>query len=161
MGTPEPRSRRDGQSAQTTGLDPTAPARRQRVAAYGLCRDADERVLLVRAAPTLTVAGQWFLPGGGLEHGEEPAAGLAREFAEETGLEVDVGALLDVLADTFTLPDGTSLHTVRIIYGIEAYRGTLRDEVHGSSDSARWVGPDEALGLPLRPYVRRVLTDPR
>jgi 8-oxo-dGTP diphosphatase len=129
------------------------------VAAYGLCHDTDGNVLLVRAAPTLTVAGQWFLPGGGLEHGEEPANALTREFTEETGLEVEVGGLRAVMSDTFTLPDGTSLHTVRIIYGIDGYRGTLRNEVSGSSDAARWVAPDEALALPLRPYVRRALTD--
>lgn len=134
-------------------------ARRQRVAAYGLCHDSEGNVLLVRAASTLTVAGQWFLPGGGLEHGEDPVAGLTREFAEETGLEVEVGALRAVLSDTFTLPDGTSLHTLRIIYDIDAYRGTLRHEVAGSSDNARWVTPDDALALPLRPYVRRALTD--
>jgi 8-oxo-dGTP diphosphatase len=137
-----------------------APAgRRQRVAAYGLCLDAQGRVLLVRAAPTLTVAGQWFLPGGGLEHGEDPVAGLVRECAEETGLRVEVGALLGVLSDTFTLPEGTSLYTVRIIYAIDSYTGTLRDEVDGSSDIARWVRPEEALALPLRPYVRQALAD--
>jgi 8-oxo-dGTP diphosphatase len=129
------------------------------VAAYGLCQRDDGRVLLVRASPTLTVAGQWFLPGGGLEHGEDPVAGLRREFVEETGLEVEVGALLGVLSDTFTLPEGTSLYTVRIIYAIDSYTGTLRDEVDGSSDVARWVPTDEALELPLRPYVRRVLTE--
>ncbi len=96
-------------------------------------------MLLVRAAAFLTVAGQWFLPGGGLEHGEDPVAGLEREFAEETGLEVEVGPLRDVMSDTFTLPDGTSLHTVRIIYAIDSFTGTLRDEVDGSSDIARWV----------------------
>ncbi len=72
---------------------------------------------------------------------------------------MEVGALRGVLSDTFTLPDGTSLHTLRIIYGIDAYRGTLRHEVAGSSDNARWVAPDEAMTLPLRPYVRRALTD--
>jgi 8-oxo-dGTP pyrophosphatase MutT (NUDIX family) len=129
------------------------------VAAYGLCQRDDGHVLLVRASRTLTVAGQWFLPGGGLEHGEDPVAGLRREFAEETGLEVDVGLILGVLSDTFTLPNGTSLYTVRIIYRIDAYRGTLRDEVAGSSDISRWVPPDKALALPLRPYVRQVLAD--
>ncbi len=134
------------------------PVRRhQRVAVYGICEDGD-RVLLVRAAPHLTVAGQWFLPGGGLDHGEDPVDGLRREFLEETGLAITPGPLLGVLSDVFTLPDGASLHSLRIIYAVDDFTGTLRDELDGSSDAARWIPRREALDLPLRPYVRRALT---
>jgi 8-oxo-dGTP diphosphatase len=133
----------------------------QRVAVYGILEDPARGVLLVRAASFLTVAGQWFLPGGGLEHGEEPTAGLRREFAEETGLDVEVGTLRGVLSDVYTLPGGAELHTVRIIYAIGSHAGELRDEVGGSSDSARWVPLEEALALPLRPYVRQALTELR
>jgi 8-oxo-dGTP diphosphatase len=147
--------------------DPTPyrpAARRQRVAVYGICRDAGrpggvERVLLVRAAPHLTVAGQWFLPGGGLDHGEHPVDGLRREFDEETGLDITPGPLLGIISDLFTLPDGTSLHTLRIIHAVDAWSGRLRDEIDGSSDIARWVDLDQALDLPLRPYVRQALTE--
>ena len=137
-------------------------ARQQRVAVYGVCEDrAAARVLLVRAAPYLTVAGQWFLPGGGLDHGEDPINGLRREFLEETGLDITPGPLLGIISDVFILPDaeGTSLHTLRIIYGVDGYSGVLRDEVGGSSDIARWVPLGEARDLPLRPYVRRALTE--
>jgi 8-oxo-dGTP diphosphatase len=147
---------------------PSRPAaRQQRVAVYGICRDAErsgggvERVLLVRAAPHLTVAGQWFLPGGGLDHGEDPVDGLRREFEEETGLDITPGPLLGILSDLFTLPDGTSLHTLRIIHAVDGWSGRLRDEIGGSSDSARWVTLDQAFDLPLRPYVRRALTELR
>ena len=138
-------------------------AHQQRVAVYGICEDGTGRVLLVRAAPYLTVAGQWFLPGGGLEHGEDPVGGLRREFREETGLDVTPGVLLGIISDVFTLPDAdqTSLHTLRIVYRVSAYSGELRDEVGGSSDIARWVPLEEALDLPLRPYVRRALTELR
>jgi 8-oxo-dGTP diphosphatase len=42
------------------------------------------------------LAGQWSLPGGTLETGETLEAGVAREVSEETGLFVDVGAVVDV-----------------------------------------------------------------
>jgi 8-oxo-dGTP diphosphatase len=142
--------------------DPDAGvAEAQRVAAYGICEDATGNVLLVRAASHLTVAGSWFLPGGGIEHGEDPPEGLAREFTEETGLTVVVGNLLGVLSDVFDLPNGINLHTVRIIYRIDSYSGTIRDEVGGSSDTARWVAPREVRRLPLRPYVTRALSELR
>jgi len=140
---------------------PEPDRQRQRVAVYGLCESASGEVLLVRAASYLTVAGQWFLPGGGLDHGEDPIDGLRREFAEETGLDVEVGLLRGVLSDMITLPDGATLHTVRIIYAIARHTGTLRDEVGGSSDAARWVPIVEAFELPLRPYVYRALTELR
>ncbi|HJR81806.1 MAG TPA: NUDIX hydrolase [Anaerolineales bacterium] len=36
----------------------------------------------------------WGLPGGGLEHGEDPEEGIRREVREETGLEVQVEKLM-------------------------------------------------------------------
>ena len=65
--------------------------KRQRIAAYGVCRDAEGRLLLARASPALTLQGRWFLPGGGVDHGESPADSLRREIEEESGLTVSVG----------------------------------------------------------------------
>jgi len=130
---------------------------RQRVAVYGICTDLSDRVLLVRAAKTLTVRGRWFLPGGGLEHGEDPVSGLHREFEEETGLVVSDQSLLGVLSDTATLPDETLLHTVRIIYGVERWEGTLRDEAAGSSDAARWTTREELATVGVMPYVAEAI----
>jgi 8-oxo-dGTP diphosphatase len=42
------------------------------------------------------LAGQWSLPGGALELGETLEAGVAREILEETGLEVEVGPVIEV-----------------------------------------------------------------
>jgi ADP-ribose pyrophosphatase YjhB (NUDIX family) len=105
----------------------------------------------------LTVAGRWFLPGGGLEHGEAPLDGLRREVAEETGLRIEATSLMGVLSDMSTLPDGTLLHTVRLIYRIEQWTGDLQAEVTGSSDAVQWFGPEELGEIPLAPYVRAAL----
>ena len=133
--------------------------RRQRVAVYGLCRNDAGDVLLTRAAPHLTVAGRWFLPGGGIDHGEQPTDALRREMFEETGLEATVSQLLGVLSDTAVMPDGTDLHTVRIIYRIGAVRGEVRHEANGTTDVARFTPVAELGGLELMPYVVRVLHD--
>jgi 8-oxo-dGTP diphosphatase len=130
---------------------------RQRLAAYGVCLDPDGRILLARAAPSLTLRGRWFLPGGGVQHGEHPIDSLRREIAEESGLAVAVGPLLDVLSDTRTLPDGTSLHTVRLIYRIESWQGTLRPELDGTTDDVRWITREELTTLPLAHYVHDVV----
>ena len=50
----------------------------------------DGRVLLL-----LNERGEWDLPGGRPDPGEDHRAALKREVREETGLDVEVGALLD------------------------------------------------------------------
>jgi 8-oxo-dGTP diphosphatase len=42
------------------------------------------------------LAGRWSLPGGTLELGETLEAGVIREMREETGLDVEVGPVIEV-----------------------------------------------------------------
>ncbi len=134
-----------------------AGKRRQRIAAYGVCRDDESRILLARASPAITLQGRWFLPGGGVHHGESPIDSLTREIEEESGLAVSVGPLLDVLSDVRTIPDGTTLHTVRIIYRVASWSGTLRPEVGGTTDAVGWFTPEEVQEMPLAHYVQIVV----
>ena len=46
----------------------------------------DDKVLLVKEP--LELSGQWELPGGGLDFGEDPKIGLEREVEEEMKLDV-------------------------------------------------------------------------
>lgn len=134
-----------------------AERERQRIAAYGIVRDDEDRLLLARAAPLLSLRGRWFLPGGGVQHGERPSDSLRREVTEESGLTVVPGDLLDVLSDVRTIPDGTSLHTVRLIYEVASWHGTLRPELDGTTDAVAWFTLDEARALPLARYVETVM----
>lgn len=131
--------------------------KRQRIAAYGVIRDDAGRLLLARASPALTLRGRWFLPGGGVQHGESPPDSLRREIEEESGLRVELGPLLDVLSDVRTIPDGTSLHTVRLVYRVESWEGTLRPEVDGTTDAVEWFTLSELRDLPLALYVQDVV----
>jgi len=131
--------------------------KRQRIASYGVCRDDTGRLLLVRASPRLTVRGHWFLPGGGVQHGEDPESSLRREILEESGLTVVLGPLLGVLSDVRGIPDDVSLHTVRLIYRVESWEGTLRPEADGTSDAVDWFTLDEVGTMPLAPYVGTVV----
>lgn len=54
-----------------------------RVSIKGLAVDDTGRFMLVKEDN-----GKWELPGGGLDHGEDPILGLKREIEEEMGLEV-------------------------------------------------------------------------
>jgi len=130
---------------------------RQRIAAYGIVQDEAGRLLLARASSSLTIKGRWFLPGGGVDHGENPPDALRREIEEESGLTVTVGPLLDVLSDVRILPEGLSLHTIRLIYRVEDWKGTLRPEANGTTDGVEWFAPEQLASLPLAHYVETVV----
>ena len=134
-------------------------AERQRVAAYGVCIDRQGRLLLARAAASLSLHGRWFLPGGGIQHGESPPEALRREIAEETGLTVELGPLLTVLSDARDLPDGTNLHTVRVIYRVDRWTGNLQAEKDGTTDQVAWFTKAELAAVPLAPYVEEIIEE--
>lgn len=56
--------------------------------------DDDGRVLLGRRADT----GQWALPSGILDPGEQPATGIVREVLEETAVHIEVTAIAGVFS---------------------------------------------------------------
>ena len=130
---------------------------RQRVAAYGLARRANE-VLLVRASPSTGVPGTWWLPGGGLRFGESPGKCLVREFMEETGLRVDVGGVVDVVSDvTVLVREPVRLHSIRLIYNVMVEEATPRAETGGSTDAVRWVNLQDLEAMSLIPWLRELL----
>ena len=137
----------------------------QRTAAYAVVTDATGGVLLVRASARSDLRGRWFLPGGGLRHGEHPRAGALRELAEETGLQAGRATPREATGDVIDLPHrGVSVHTLRLIYDVPladlAGSGAdlvLRPEPDGTSDLVRFVGRDELAELPLMPFVAELL----
>jgi 8-oxo-dGTP diphosphatase len=54
------------------------------------------RVLVSRRKKGTHLAGCWEFPGGKVEQGEDPRAGLRRELEEELGILVEVGEIADV-----------------------------------------------------------------
>jgi 8-oxo-dGTP diphosphatase len=131
----------------------------RRIAVYGVCRDPAGRVLLVRAAHGFGDAPlHWGLPGGGVRHGEAPREALAREFAEETGLTIEITELRGVITDLAALPRRALVrHTDRIIYDVRVTGGGLRSEVGGSSDLVDWFEPEAVAGLTVLPYLAQIL----
>lgn len=64
--------------------------------------DAPALLLTRRAAGMNKHAGQWALPGGGIDEGETPEAAALRELREEIGLALGPDALLGTLDDYAT-----------------------------------------------------------
>jgi len=131
---------------------------RVRVAAYVVVRDDRDRLLLCHIHPSVGVGDVWTLPGGGLDFGEAPAQAALRELEEETGFTGAIDRLLDVNDRLFRSADGRErMHAIRIVYAVRLVGGALRDEADGSTDTCRWVEPEEAMRLRLGELARRAV----
>ncbi|MGP4000948.1 (deoxy)nucleoside triphosphate pyrophosphohydrolase [Streptomyces sp. 8N706] len=93
------------------------------------------RLLAARRSAPPALAGRWELPGGKVEPGETPEAGLVRELREELGVEVEP---LGRIPGEWPLTQGYVLHvwTARLAAGEPR---PLQDH-----DELRWLTPDRA-----------------
>ena len=120
-------------------------------------RDAAGRVLLSQRPPGKHLAGTWEFPGGKLEPGESPSAGLARELREEIGIEVPTSSPL--LSLTHAYPEKTVRLLLREVIDWDG-------EPHGcEGQPVAWFGPAEMDALPMpaadRPMLKALALDPR
>ncbi|MFF5142031.1 NUDIX hydrolase [Streptomyces sp. NPDC013157] len=128
-----------------------------RVAAYAVCV-RDGQILLARS-PADDGTPEWVLPGGGMEHGEDPYDTVRRELMEETGYRIEVTGLLGIDSNRVRFPraglrrPATDHHGVRIVYTGEVVGGELRNEVNGSTDMAAWQDLDAVPSLRHVPLV--------
>ncbi|MFJ8822610.1 NUDIX domain-containing protein [Streptomyces sp. NPDC102467] len=135
---------------------------RTRVSAYALAL-REGRVLLARLADTSPVfePGLWHLPGGGIDHGEQPVEALERELREETGLELVDARLVDSRAYVVQR-GGVHWHLIALFYAVELKGDTPEVvEVAGTTEAVEWIPLaelDESMMSPAAADGLRLVT---
>jgi ADP-ribose pyrophosphatase YjhB (NUDIX family) len=121
-----------------------------RLAAYAVCIE-NGRVLLARHVPP-TGESHWTLPGGRVEHGEDPFDAVIREVAEETGCDAAVERLLGVDSRVIPVaecrvPGPLPHHNVGVFYLARITGGELRPEPNGETAESVWTPVSDVAHL--------------
>ena len=146
-----PHSHTHVRARRPRGLDPDAdvqpgevPQVRQRIAAYAIVSSA-RGLLATQFSDQTHVPGQWGLPGGGVDAGEEPLETVVREAMEETGQCINPESLGDVQSDHWIgrAPNGglEDFHAIRLGYRAHCAAPTdpVVHDVGGTTAGAMWV----------------------
>jgi 8-oxo-dGTP diphosphatase len=124
--------------------------------AAGLIRDAQGRYLITQRRRGSHLAGLWEFPGGKLEEGETPVAGLRRELTEELSATFAVGELVHTVR--WEYPDrAVVLH----FFDCRLESGLIRPT---ENQAMEWVAPERLADYDFPPADRELiarLTRPR
>lgn len=90
--------------------------------------------------PDHPIGGEWHLPGGHVDKGEDLEEAVKREIKEETSLDVDIHQLIDSFKIEFEedYPD-----MLRIIYHCEATSSDAKAK--DDLQAVQWVQPNELM----------------
>ena len=106
--------------------------------------------MLKRSRESHFYGGQWDLPGGKVDKGEDFATALLREIREETGLRAKLTGLAGVAYD--------ELPKVRvIILAMTAQRSTGRVRISNEHEEFAWVPRKDLPRRNLSPQVKPIL----
>jgi len=129
------------------------------VAVGAIAFDDAGRVLLVQRGKPPGL-GLWTVPGGKVRLGEPLVKACAREVREETGLDVEVGELVEVVERVTRDEAGAVLfHYVIFDFFVRVRGGVLAADDDVSD--ARWASADDLAALPLTDGLVPVLDKAR
>ncbi|MDH3992505.1 MAG: NUDIX hydrolase, partial [Gammaproteobacteria bacterium] len=117
----------------------------------------EDRFLLVKRGKEPN-KGQWSIPGGAQELGETVFAAARREVLEETGLEVEVCSLVDVVDGIMTDDEGRVKYHYTLV---DVVAESLEGEPVAADDAAAvaWFTLEDLPKLGLWTETERILRE--
>jgi 8-oxo-dGTP diphosphatase len=118
----------------------------------------DNKTLIVRRSMRETfLPGFYELPGGKVEFGEDPEAGLRREFIEEAGLRIEPKFPYKIFSYT---SDDKLKHTVEIVYIVRMVESGEQMRLSPAHDEWKWITESDLDTIEaLSPEMRANILD--
>ena len=122
-----------------------------RIAVKSFIVNENKLLILKRRPNDVHSPGNWDIPGGRLELGEDPYIGLKRETKEETGLDIEILNPLNV--HHFTRDDGQKITMITFLCKLFSNRNVKLSEEH---TEFKWSNIDNSLSKLLFKYSKEI-----
>ena len=99
--------------------------------------------------------GEWSLPGGLVELGETLVEAARREIREETGLDVEVGEVIEVFDRVHRIGGRIRYHFVIVDYLCRPIGGSL--QAGDDAEDVAWVARDEIAHYGINDFATQVI----
>lgn len=137
--------------------DPAAPAANSLVPAASAVVVNDRAEILLQQRSD---NGLWSIPGGKMEPGETIADCCRRETREETGIDVEVVAVVGIYSNprhVVAYADGEVRQEFSVCFRCRPVGGTIATS--DESTHVAWMPADQLAALTIHPAIRRRIDD--
>ena len=112
----------------------------------GICKQNDRILLLKVRSKSGHDANRWEIPGGKVKKCEFFDNALRREFLEETGLEISIESLFDVIQNNYTAcKTDEEVKSIQLIMMVSAKTDEVR--ISDEHDDYKWFSEEEVKEL--------------
>ena len=110
--------------------------------ARGICEFEGKILLLKVRLKSSHDAGKWEIPGGKVKKGEFFDQALKREFMEETGLEINIDSLYNVIQNEYTAcKTNEKIKSIQLIMKVSSQSDEVK--ISAEHDDYKWFTAEE------------------